>query len=290
MIFSHSRDFYAKKETGALGRRRRVCLVAAMIIMAVLGMASVQALDLDDIRLLLDNQVPESVIIDMAAQQGNIGLTESEANELRLSGASENLIAVLGTAYAEPAASDPFTAQSVQPAPQQYVSAPAQPADGSPIMPLEVTASSSFPALYAKEGWLSVSNRDWQPYFLQINVGDKRMFISRHANGGMVVNPGENVVVNIRKEGYKLYGDSGEKLEVKIRENLTTTLSLEPFGVFGNSGLTGVVNDRGKVRSKVLFAPYVPVQTVIVEPAPVVVVPPPARYYYGPPRRYYWYR
>ena len=169
-------------------------------------------------------------------------------------------------------------------------------------MPLSVTMSSAYPALYEKQGWLSISNRDWQPYFLIVNESDEKMYLSRNNNGGTVINPGENVVLNIRRNGYKLYGDTGEKLEVKIRENLTTTLSLEPFGVFGNSGLTGVATDRGKIKSQVLFAPYVPVQRVIVEPAPVVIAPPPpavivapppptVRYYYGPSRRYYyWYR
>ncbi|MDR1613155.1 MAG: hypothetical protein LBT97_10310, partial [Planctomycetota bacterium] len=81
----------------------------------------------------------------------------------------------------------------------------------------------------------------------------------------------------VRREGYKLYGDNGNKLEVKIREGETTTLSLEPFGVAGNSGLNAIAVNRDKVRSETLFDGYVPAP-VVVAPAPRVIyrpAPPP---------------
>ncbi len=275
-----------------LSKRLAVFFGVCLLVAAVCGRAS--ALDVLDVQNMLVNEVPEAVIINMASSQGGLTLSEIDANALRSSGASENLISALGVAKPEPvvitSGNTPTTTTTV------VASSPATPADGSPIFPASVVMSGSYPPLYAKEGWLSVSNRDWQPYFLLVDVQKKRMFLSRNPNGGVQIDSGQNVVLNIRKEGYKLYGDSGEKLTVKIRENLTTTLALEPFGVFGNSGLTGVATDKDKVRSEVLFYPFVPQpQTVIierpapviVEPAPVYVVPGP-RYYYGP--RYHYRR
>ena len=275
-----------------------------------LSAASAWSLDLGDVLVLLDNQVPESVIINMVAQQGDLALSESDANELRQAGASENLINALGIgdSYVQadgnlaPAwSSAPIVTDERQFAPPPVVvgnaaTPPAMPAaasgppQGSPIMPLAVAASGSAPLLGTREGWLSISNRDWQPYFLLVNPSDKRMFISRFENGGTIINPGENVVLNVRRETYKLFGDTGKSLQVRIRDNLTTTLSLDPFGVVGNSGLMGVSTDRDRVRNEVLFNAFVPPAQVVVmppqvvyeHPAPVIVAPPPSvQFYYG---------
>lgn len=273
-------------------KRMGLILCVGLLAAGVCGRAA--ALDVLDVQNMLVNEVPEAVIINMAASQGGLNMSEVDANALRSSGASENLITALGVAKAEPVVITNTTTTTAAPA-TVVTSSPASPADGSPMFPASVVVSGAYPALYAKEGWLSVSNRDWQPYFLLIDVQKKRMFLSRNPNGGVQIDSGQNVVLNIRKEGYKLYGDSGEKLTVKIRENLTTTLALEPFGVFGNSGLTGVATDQGKTKSEVLFYPFVPQPqtviierppSVIVERAPVYVVPGPR--YYGP--RYHYRR
>lgn len=275
-----------------LSKRFAVFLGVGLLVAGICGRAA--AMDVLDVQNMLVNQVPEAVIINMASSQGGLTLSEIDANALRSSGASENLISALGVAKAEPVVITSGGTSTTTPT--VVTSSASTPAAGSPIFPASVVTSGAYPALYAKEGWLSVSNRDWQPYFLLVDVQKKRMFLSRNPNGGVQIDSGQNVVLNIRKEGYKLYGDSGEKLTVKIRENMTTTLALEPFGVFGNSGLTGVATDKDKTRSEVLFYPFVPQpQTVIierpapviVEPAPVYVVPGP-RYYYGP--RYHYRR
>lgn len=281
-------------------------LVSGRLVLAALclGLASAgaRALDYNDVVELLQNQVSDSVIINMAKAQPSLYITEEEANYLRAMGASENVIAALNP---RPTSIDPAAVTAVPVVPEvsstTMVSAgPAMPAEGSPVFPVEISVSSPYPPRFEKEGFLSISNRDWQPYYLSINLKDKRMFLSRVPNGGIAIQSGENVVLNIRKEGYKLYGDSGEKLTVKIRDGETTTLSLEPFGVFGNSGLVGVSIDRDNRRREVLFNNYVPTVVVqppvVVQPAPppVVVVPappPPPRYYYyhrPPHRRYHW--
>ncbi len=291
---------YGKKSTGpyawaaadireeALGRKRVASWLGFLVMAMLLWTVSVFALDFTDLDSLVQSGVPEDVIISMWNERGAGNISESEANILRQRGASENLIVTIGVRPdAAPAAAPTVTVREGTTAVTST-----SPAQGSPIMPLDVTMSTAAPALGPKEGWLSIANRDWQAYFILVNYRDHRLTISRHPNGGVVVNPGENVILNLPKHTYKMYGDTGEKLEVKIRECLTTTLSLEPFGVVGNSGLTGIANDRGKIRSEVLFSPYVPVRQVIVEPAPVVVVPPPpppVRYYYDRPYGYRYY-
>lgn len=272
--------------------KKAALLGCLFVLLGCTGQARVRALDYGEVVSLLSNNVPETVIINMASNQGGIGLSERQADDLRGLGASESLIAALKTRP------NPVIVSDSPPAVASSGTISNMSAEGSPIFPADITIMGAHPALCEKEGWLSVTNRDWEPYYLQINIKDKRMFLSKHPNGGVEIDSGENVVLNIRKEGYKLYGDSGEKLEVKIRENLTTTLSLEPFGMFGNSGLRGVATDRGKVRSEILFEPYYPrPQTIIVEPVPAPVIvapPPPARYYYYGPRYYgprhpYWW-
>ena len=54
--------------------------------------APVRALDFNDMRNLIKNQVGESVIISVAQQDPNLAITPEQANELRGMGASESLI------------------------------------------------------------------------------------------------------------------------------------------------------------------------------------------------------
>lgn len=133
------------------------------------------------------------------------------------------------------------------------------------------------PPLGRKQGWLTITNRDWNPYTLVVNNKDK-IFLYRAGDGrgGMLIPSGTTVTIALEKDTYDMYGSSSEKLKVRIREGRTTTLSLEPFGYVGSTGLRGVVNDGERVRNEVLFDAYA---AVIVEPAPPTTVivnrPPP---------------
>lgn len=63
---------------------------AATMILAV---STASALDFNDVRNLIANQVSESVIQNMVRQDASLAITESQANELRGLGASESLVA-----------------------------------------------------------------------------------------------------------------------------------------------------------------------------------------------------
>ena len=132
------------------------------------------------------------------------------------------------------------------------------------------------PALGRKQGWLTISNRDWQDYTLVVDRKDK-LFLYRAGQGygGMVIPSGATMTIALEKETYDLYGNNSDKLKVKIREGRTTSLSLEPFGYVGNTGLMGVVNDGDKVRNEVLYDNYAP--PVVIQQPPTVIVnrPPP---------------
>lgn len=136
--------------------------------------------------------------------------------------------------------------------------------------------SYSPPPLGRRQGWLTVSNRDWQNYTLVVDRKDK-IFIYRGGQGygGVVIPSGATITIALEKETYDLYGNNSDKLKVKVREGRTTTLSLEPFGYVGNTGLMGVVNDGDKVRNEVLFDNYAP--PVVIQPPPTIIVnrPPP---------------
>ncbi|MDR0362105.1 MAG: hypothetical protein LBJ46_05395 [Planctomycetota bacterium] len=265
---------------------KRTVRLAGLLAVVLTAAGGARALDVGEIKDMLRANVPENVIINLAESQGGFYLTEAEMDDLRSFGASEDLVAELSfvpvpddgpaastvapptivgprpaTAYAEPPAAAP--------PPTYYGADP----PGTAVSPLAVASPVSLPPLYDKEGWLSISNRDYQTYYLQINAKDHRMFLSRHPNGGVELEPGGNVVLNVRKEGYKLYGDNGKKLEVKIREGETTTLSLDPFGVVGDSGLNVVAVNRDKVRSEALFDSHAPAP-VVVAPAPRVIYQP----------------
>lgn len=277
----------------------RFMIEAFLIAMIMLGLSGhVSALDYSDIVLLRQHQVADDVILSMADEQGITALTADQENRLRAEGASENfLVALRGAAtqasqggfISEAESSLPATGMSAGAIDRTVVVAAPQ-----PVIPLEVTEHAPLPPLYAKEGWLSISNTDLMSYFLAVDVRAKRLFLSKTPNGGFEIPAGENRAINTRKEEYKLYGDSGNDLKIRVRENEVTRLSLVPFGVTGNSGLTGVARDRDRTRSEVLFGNYVPAPPVVVRPAPVVVVPArpiyPAVPYYYDPYRYGPYR
>lgn len=136
--------------------------------------------------------------------------------------------------------------------------------------------SYSPPPLGRKQGWLTISNRDWQNYTVVVDRKDK-IFIYRGGQGygGMVIPSGATITIALEKETYDLYGNNSDKLKVRVREGRTTTLSLEPFGYVGNTGLMGVVNDGDKVRNEVLFDNYAP--PVVIQQPPTIIVnrPPP---------------
>lgn len=161
--------------------------------------------------------------------------------------------------------------------------------------------SSSFPPLGRRQGWLTITNRDWQAYSVVFDRGD-RIFLYRANSGmgGMVIPSGTSVTVALERDTYDVFGDTGNRLRVRVREGRTTTLSLEPFGFVGNTGLVGVSNDGDRVRRETLFYArsntiVIPAPPVIVNrpPPPPIIVRPPAfrpppprmRYHPGPGRR-----
>jgi hypothetical protein len=228
-------------------------------VFLLFGMTPAPALDANDVRSLLQNRVPEETILNLIRADGTIYITNEEADGFRALGASENLVAALR--------------------PRATVLPPASgPADGGqPVVPLDITLIGAHPPLRDKDGWLSISNYDSMTYHLLVSEGEKRIFVSRNPNGGLAVGPGRNEIINLRKHDYKLYGDSGRDLKVKVRKGETTSLSLNPFGVVGNSGLIGVAVDREKTRSETLFDVYSPPPPVIIQAAPAIIVqePPP---------------
>lgn len=275
---------------------RRASLLVSVTLFAT--MATAAALNIEDVKNLMRSGVGEDVIINMAKSDGRLFITIEEAEELRRMGASENLITALRP---RPTSIDRGTIITTTPTTPTVVSSVPAPtttttptttevvfdevAEGSPVSPAPIMVSGAYPPRYDKEGWLSISNRDWMPYYVNINRGDKRIFISRAPNGGLAIQSGENIIVNLRKDTYKTYGESGNKLEVKIRENETSTLDFNPFGVVGNSGLSGVTVSRDRVRSEILFNNFSPAPAIVVQEPSVIVVPstPPPVYYYRPP-------
>lgn len=140
-----------------------------------------------------------------------------------------------------------------------------------------LSRSYSPPPLGRRQGWLAVSNRDWVPYSLVVNgKGNLALYRADSGFGGVVIPSGTTVTLALEKDTYNLYGNNPERLQVRIREGRTTTLSLEPYGYAGNAGLIGVVNDGDRVRNGTLFDVYAP-PPVIVTPAqpPIIIAPPP---------------
>lgn len=243
---------------------------------AFLGLASfVQALDFNDIVALKENQVSDSVIINMIRDGGGVALSAQQEAELRRMGVSDPVLAASRASYPIPVQASPVVVESAPPV-----------TITQPPSPVPVTEMAPLPARYAKEGWVSVSNSGWDSYYLLIDRGAKRMFLSQTPNGGVEIAPGQNIAVNIRKETYKMYGANGRDLKIKVRENEVTRITLSPFGMPGGGGLSVSSQDRERVRSEVLFGFVVaaPAPTVIVEQAPILVHPAPM---YMPYRRYH---
>ncbi len=263
-------------------RRRAGVVFAALCAVAALWAPTAKGLDFDDLVSLIENGVQESALIGILRDGGGVDLDAEDEAILRRMGVSEQVIALARTGpAAEPAR---IAAAPAAPVASLPTSVPvAGPVAGTPVTPIPVAVSNAFPSLYAKEGWLSVANQDAIPYYLNVSPGNKQLFISRNPNGGYELAPGQNIVLNLRKETYKMYGDSGRELKIRVREGENTTLRLVPFGVVGNSGLQGVAQDRERVRSEVLFNNYVPQPPVVVVDQPPVVIieePRPRGYYY----------
>ena len=267
--------------TRHLGKSMRIaCAVAFLVVFGFCGDA--RSLDFNDVLLLRQSGVQDGVILNMVRQDEDFSVTPEQAAQLRAAGLSEAVVAAMPVyAIPAPVASSPTVVSS------SVSQAPVVTAAG-PVEPVLVTETAPLPALYAKEGWLTVANTDWETYFLAVDQGSKRLFLSRNPNGGMQVDSGQSIAINLRKETYKLYGDTGEDLKIKIREQEVTRLSLVPYGVVGNAGLKGVVQDRERVRSEILFANYVPPPTVVVQEVPTVIVQEPPPVIVVPGRPYYY--
>lgn len=141
---------------------------------------------------------------------------------------------------------------------------------GTPVTMNQLRRSHAVPPLGRKQGWLAISNYDWQDYSLDISKDN--MYIREGAYGGIRIPAGATITIALEKDSYDLRGSTSDKLKVRVREGRTTTLSLEPFGYVGATGLNGIANDGDRVRQETLIDSYA--STVIV--APPVHRPPPA--------------
>lgn len=142
------------------------------------------------------------------------------------------------------------------------------------------------PAIRGKQGWLSVSNRDWQPYTVVIEKkGRASLYRGGQSYPGMqcfIIPSGATTTLALEKDTWEFRGNNNDELDVKVREGRTSTLSLEPFGPMGRTGLRGVSNDGDKVRTRVLFDNYY-APPVVVSPPTVIVPPPPPVIVHRPP-------
>lgn len=133
------------------------------------------------------------------------------------------------------------------------------------------------PSLGRKDGWLAISNRDWQPYTIVIErKGRASIYEGAQRYAGQqsfVIPSGATMTIALEKDSWEFRGNNDDKLKVKVREGRTSTLSLEPFGPVGNTGLRGISNDGDKVRSEILFDTYV--APIVVQRPPVIVQTPP---------------
>lgn len=77
--------------TRMFSRGKTLALVVAATVLVAVSTAS--ALDFNDIKNLIANQVSESVIQNMVRQDTSLAITDGQANELRGLGASESLVA-----------------------------------------------------------------------------------------------------------------------------------------------------------------------------------------------------
>ncbi|MCD8351734.1 MAG: hypothetical protein LUC93_14090 [Planctomycetaceae bacterium] len=129
------------------------------------------------------------------------------------------------------------------------------------------------PPLRSKQGWLSISNRDWEDYtFVESKKGRASLFRGRQPyTGGVVIPSGATITIAVEKDTWEIQGETGDRLKVKVREGRTSTVTLEPYGYAGQTGLRGISNDGERVRDEILFEAYVQ-QQVVVRPAPPTVI------------------
>ncbi|MDR1745421.1 MAG: hypothetical protein LBS30_06685 [Planctomycetota bacterium] len=80
------------------GRAKAAKMILLSVCIAIAGMFSAAALDYNDVKNLIANQVPESVITSLVQQNPSFVITTDHVNELRGMGASETLIGSLLTA------------------------------------------------------------------------------------------------------------------------------------------------------------------------------------------------
>ncbi len=164
---------------------------------------------------------------------------------------------------------------------------PQSQAAGVQIQLAPLSRSYNPPPLGRKQGWLVISNRDWQDYTMNIDYNSEKLYLYRAGEGwGSVHIPsGTSITIALNKNTWDLYGKTDSRLKVRVREGRTTSLSLEPFGYQGSAGLNGVVNDGDRVRNEVIFESYAP--PVVVRPAPrpptVIVEQPPVVVHRPPP-------
>lgn len=266
----------------------RSALLMLFLLSTLFMGKSVSALDFEDVMTMKRNGLSDEVIAEQVRLAGGVSMSVEQSGRLRGAGASDILILVMNTVHASPSTASASIPPSDAVLSRTVVAAPSA---SGPVRSVPVTAIGALPDLCAREGWLSVANSDTMNYYLLFSPGNKRGFLSRNPNGGVEIPPGHEISFNLRKETYKLYGDSGNSLSIKIREGEPTRLSLIPFGVVGNSGLTGTVRDRDRVRSEVLFGNYMP-PTVVVRPPVVIAEPPPMMvvpYHYRPYQRRHYY-
>ncbi|MCD8140371.1 MAG: hypothetical protein LUE17_11445 [Planctomycetaceae bacterium] len=134
------------------------------------------------------------------------------------------------------------------------------------------------PHLGSRQGWLTISNRDWEDYtFVESKRGRASLFRGRQPyTGGVVIPSGTTITIAVEKDTWEIQGETGDRLKVKVREGRTSTVSLEPFGYAGQTGLRGISNDGDRVRDEILFESYARPQVVVRPAQPTVIVERPA--------------
>lgn len=159
-------------------------------------------------------------------------------------------------------------------------------AAGAEVRLAPVGRSFAPPPIGRNQGWLSITNRDWQDYtFVETRKGRASLYQGRMGYpGGIVVPSGSTITIAVEKDTWEILGNTNDRLKVRVREGRTSTVSLEPFGFVGNTGLRGVSNDGERVRNEVLFDMFMQ-PPVIVQPAPPVIIqrPPPPPVIVRPP-------
>ncbi|MCD7897853.1 MAG: hypothetical protein LUG50_14455 [Planctomycetaceae bacterium] len=157
--------------------RQRLTAVAAATAL-FFTVAGAQALDYNDLRNLVSNNVSDSVILNMVQQDSNLAITVEEANELRRLGASESVVMsiprLVGGSVIQPGGStSSSTTTYVDPGTVYYQDQPSvivqQPTYVVPSSPTYVVPSYSYPYYYDRGPSLSFSfgfgsGRDrWRP-------------------------------------------------------------------------------------------------------------------------------